>query len=68
MDAGIADEIISCEISEPKSLLYPSGASSGIERGPVNVRIRVQGWMTEGLASELPEGMPFLGAEQSHCL
>ena len=41
MDTGIADEIISCEISERKSLLYLSGASSGIERGPVNVRVRV---------------------------
>lgn len=28
--------------------------------------IRVEGWMTEGLASELPEVMPFVTVEQSH--
>ena len=56
MDTGIADEIIPVETSESKPLLYVLGAF---------LWIRVEGWMTKGLAAELSEVLPILGAEQS---
>jgi hypothetical protein len=68
MATGIADEIIPVETPGGDPLLHLSGALEWCRRRPcewVFLWIRVEGRMTEGVASEFPEVMPLLGAEQS---
>ena len=43
MGTRIADEIIAFEILESNPHLQLAGASNGVEKSPVRIRIRVEG-------------------------